>query len=439
MIEFVKKHKLWFIIGGGVIALYFIYEWYQSVQAANASNSDAANQAAAQEGYLNDLLYGQPTDLGSGASTPAGSGTATSGINPVSTSTSSTPTTPAGGTSTTNPSASSSSSTSGAPAGTTVPTTSTNGAAPIVNLSPTPTQAQISALGGNLAFNPTNSEAQDFAAEGYTGNTAQDAANARSLAGVGTPYSTSLFLGNPQEISGSGGTGAPPELVAACNADMAAGQICGQPGSQSDMLAFQLGLPTEGNYETGPNGSVIQISPGVTPIGLTPEEIANEAGNVYTAPNGVTFVNGQPVTGATLPTPGPGSPISNKNPSLTNAGPSIPGTFGTPPPSQGGQANQTGVPNIGAPLPNQNAGPFEGSDPTPVPPTGSTQLPNPFIPGPNVPIAPIGPAPVTPPFGTPTEPGTNPNAPSASPSLQYTRTVVRGNNLLPYIPLGSNL
>jgi hypothetical protein len=314
MKEFYHKHKLAILLTAGSIVLYLLYKWYESSSANNAASQDAADQAAAQDAYLQSLLYGTPSDSGLGGSSPANSGSSTTPlVNVVSN-----PSSPSG----TNGSTSATGGTPGAsPQG-----SASNGSAPAssnsggVQAGVPATASQLKQIGANYAYSPAQSEAQDFASEGYTGNPAQDAATAQAAMGIGAgqnkcgPGSTelpggagctssgfvsSLFEGSPSFLAG-GGAGAPPELVAACNLDQSGGVQCGSPGSKSDVASFLLGLPTQGNYELGPNGSVVQLPAGVTPIGQTPEEMA-ESGPLYTSANGVVWQNGVPLTGAALP------------------------------------------------------------------------------------------------------------------------------------------
>ena len=328
MKEFYHKHKRAILITVSLIAVYLLYLWYKARQASNAANQNAADQQAAQDAYLSSL-YGAPLLMGGGSVSPGG-GIASPGssglLNVVPT-----PGTPADTTTTDSTGAAAG---AAGPSGITTPgTIGPPAPQPTPTFTSTPaTPAQLNAAGGSFAF-PTGTSAQDFANEHYTGNFEQDAAMARQLSGEGTSESTSLFLGAPAFLA-AGGTQAPPELVAACNADQAAGRICGQPGTQTDIVSYQMGLPTQGNYETGPNNSVVEIPAGTTPIGLTPEEIANQNSSVYVAANGVTFVNGVPMTGAQLPAPPPaGSAPAGSGTRSGGSQPKTPVNTPAPPPA----------------------------------------------------------------------------------------------------------
>jgi hypothetical protein len=77
MKEFFEKHKTWFFIGGGIIGLYYFYQWYQGYaanQTANNAANEAAQDEAAQQAIENSLASQQSAASGGSGTTASSPG-----------------------------------------------------------------------------------------------------------------------------------------------------------------------------------------------------------------------------------------------------------------------------------------------------------------------------------------------------------------------------
>jgi hypothetical protein len=68
--DWIEQHKLWFLLAGGAVGIYFFLQWFQTYS-ANQNAADAANQAAQDEALQSEL--GQEQAATTAATSPASS------------------------------------------------------------------------------------------------------------------------------------------------------------------------------------------------------------------------------------------------------------------------------------------------------------------------------------------------------------------------------